>query len=64
MVNHLNALTKLSQRLGKVIVPDVTSGFFLFLFSRLSQQEGLLFLDKNKTLWQPTLVLMKLLSAK
>lgn len=63
MVNHLNALTKLSQRLGKIIVPDVTSGF-LFLFSRLSQQEGLLFLDKNKTLWQPTLVLMKLLSAK
>lgn len=63
MVNHLNALTKLSQRLGKIIVPDVTSGFF-FLFSRLSQQEGLLFLDKNKTLWQPTLVLMKLLLAK
>ena len=62
MVNHLNALTKLSQRLGKIIVPDVTSGFFLL--SRLSQQEGLLFLDKNKTLWQPTLVLMKLLSAK
>lgn len=62
MVNHLNALTKLSQRLGKIIVPDVTSGFFLF--SRLSQQEGLLFLDKNKTLWQPTLVLMKLLLAK
>ena len=59
MVNHLNALTKLSQRLGKIIVPDV-----FFLFSRLSQQEGLLFLDKNKTLWQPTLVLMKLLSAK
>lgn len=62
MVNHLNALTKLSQRLGKIIVPDVTSG--LFFFSRLLQQEGLLFLDKNKTLWQPTLVLMKLLSAK
>ena len=38
--------------------------WFFFLFSRLSQQEGLLFLDKNKTLWQPTLVLMKLLSAK
>lgn len=28
MVNHLNALTQLSQRLGKIIVPDVTSGFF------------------------------------
>lgn len=31
MVNHLNALTKAFLRLGKIILPDVTSGLF-FVF--------------------------------